>query len=67
MSGAKDAANHLYNTHATSLAMVVDPSQRLEYYTGNTVLETVSRELAEGSYRHGFNNSSQSSSNGAGA
>lgn len=33
MSGAKDAANHLYNTHATSLAMVVDPSQRLECYT----------------------------------
>lgn len=42
MGGAKDAANHLYNTHATSLAMGVDPSKRLECYTGNPVLETVS-------------------------
>lgn len=42
MSGAKDAVNHLYNTQATSLAMVVDPSQRLECYARNIVLETVS-------------------------
>lgn len=42
MGGAKDATNHLYNTHAISLAMGVDPSQRLECYTGNPVLQTVS-------------------------